>query len=405
MNTTDRLFPFPSRFGSQLMFNRSLLSRRLLLGLGLITSVSVACDGTAPPPPPPPPPVTVAMPINRTVIQNLYFTGRTEAVESAEIRARVPGYLVGMHYRVAAEVDAGDVLFTIEDDSYTAARNQRGAAVASAKANLKRAEADLERVQQAVKTNAVSEQEVSLRLAERDMAVASKLEAEANLVKAELDLSYCEVKSPIEGQVSRNLVDVGNLVGSGQNTLLATVAKMDPIHVYFEASEDKVLKNLKRHQGMDSKRLEIEPVKALLGLGNETDYPYEGVLDYIDNRVDTDTGTITIRGTFPNADRALFPGLFARISVPGDEIEGAVLVEERAIGTDLGGKYVLVVDESDMVAVQHLELGALEGELRVVISGLAPDQRYIVSGLLRARPGRPCTPTMQSESKATPTGN
>ncbi len=387
------------------MQNRSLLSRRLLLGLALVSSVFAACGGTEPPPPPPAPQVTVAMPISRTVIQNLYFTGRTEAVESAEIRARVPGYLVGMHYTAAAEVEADKVLFTIEDDAYLATRQQREAAVASAVANLKRAEADLERVQEAVKTNAVSEQEVSLRLAERDMAVAAKLEAEANLAQAELDLGYCEVKSPIEGQVSRNLVDVGNLVGSGQNTLLATVAKMDPIHVYFEASEDKVLKNLKRRQNETTKKLDMEPVPAFIGLGDETDYPHEGVIDYIDNRVDTDTGTITVRGTFANTDRTLFPGLFARIRVPGDEIEGAVLVEERAIGTDLGGKYVLLVDESNMVKVQHIELGDLEGELRVVLSGLAPDQRYIVSGLMRARPGKPCTPTMQTESGQTPTGN
>ncbi len=309
-----------------------------------------------------------------------------------------------MHFSVAADIKAGAKLFSIEADVYEAREAQMQAKLASAEAYLARAESDLIRVEKAVETNAVSRQEVATRKADRDMAKAAVLEAQANLKQAQLDLSYCTVTSPIDGQVSRNLVDVGNLVGSGANTLLATVAKMDPIFVYFEASEDVVLEWLESHdRTLGNRKMDIP---AFLGLSNGDDFPFEGMIDYVDNKVDANTGTIVLRATFPNPKRKLFPGLFARVRVPGLEVPKAVVIKEKAIGTDLGGKYVLTVGEGNIVELKHVELGALEGDERVILSGLEANETYILEGLMRARPGRPCTPQQAgaaSASKPVPT--
>ena len=241
-----------------------------------------------------------------------------------------------------------------------------------------------------MQSNAISKQEYALRIAERDMAEASVLEAKANLAQADLDLSYCDVVAPIGGQVSRNYVDVGNLVGGLQPTLLCDVVQMDPMFVYFEASEADVLEHMRNNTGNGGSPLK-EPIPALLGLGNEDGFPHEGLIDYVDNRVDSATSTLEIRGTFPNADRSLFPGLFARIRISGETIEDAVLVREEAIGTDLGGKFVMTVDDRNVVGVARVELGQIEDGYRVVLSGLEAGQRYVVEGMQRARPGMPVT--------------
>lgn len=340
--------------------------------------------------------------MQETVTNYLYFTGRTQAVESAEIRARVQGFLESMDFSVAADVEAGEQLFTIEPDVYAARRDQMSAAVAAAEADLSRAESDLERVEKAVETNAVSRQEVELRRSQRDMAKAAVLQAKANLKQAELDLSYCTVTSPIEGQISRNYVDVGNLVGAGEATLLATVAKMDPIHVYFEAGEDAVLRWLDENsRSFEQREMDI-PIE--LGLSGSKDYPFRGVIDYVDNQVNVSTGTIVLRAAVPNPDRKLFPGLFARVRVPQRVPQESLLVKEQAIGTDLGGKYVLTVGEQDVVEIKHVELGALFDGMRVILSGLEPGDRYISEGLLRARPGRPCAPEEESTQPAPKNG-
>ena len=231
-------------------------------------------------------------------------------------------------------------------------------------------------------------------------ADASLLGSKAALEQAELDVSYTEVRSPIRGVVSRRLVDIGNLVGSGENTLLTTVAQMDPIYVYFDVSERLILEMF-NEQGRTFERRSTSPeeqVPAFLGLANENGWPHEGRLDYVDNTVDANTGTIQVRGVFPNSKNVLFPGLFARIRVPTLLQEDALLVSERAIGTDLGGKYLLIVGEGDMVELRHVELGRLEDGMRVIVSGLEAGERYIINGLQRARPGLPVSPKTASAS-------
>jgi len=364
----------------------------------LIAGLVAAC-GTAEQaaPAPPAPEVTVTTPITRDVTDYTEFTGRTVAFESVEVRARVSGALQEMLFRPSQPVRAGDVLFIIEPEPYEAARDIAVATIQQWEAELARAESDLSRLEQALQTEAVSEQEVDKARADVKTAEANLAAARAGLVNAELQLSYTQVKAPISGLVGRNLVDLGNLVGSGQNTLLTTVNQVDPIYAYFDVSESILLQILgsadvalgEGRAGRDS------PV--FLGLDDETGWPHEGVIDYFDNTVDAGTGTIQVRGNFPNPTRKLFPGLFARIRVPVGEISDAVLVDESTIGTDLGGKFVLVVGGDNVVELRHIELGPLQGDgMRVVLSGLEANERYIVNGLQRARPGLPVTPTAGS---------
>ena len=347
--------------------------------------------------PPPAPEVTVANPLTRDVIDYAEFTGRTQAYESVEVRARVAGELREMRFAPSQSVQQGDVLFVIEPEPYEAARDIAAANIAQWEAELARAESDLSRLEQALETQAVSEQEVDKARADVKTAEANLASARASLVNAELELSYTQVRSPITGLVSRNLVDLGNLVGSGQNPLLTTVNRIDPIYAYFDVSESRLLPILDNLDVTLGEGRTGEETPVYLGLDDEEGWPHEGVIDYFDNTVDTSTGTIQVRGNFPNPTGKLFPGLFARIRVPRGNLPDAVLVDESAIGTDLGGKFVLVVGDEDVVELRHIELGPLQEDgMRVVLSGLEPAERYIVNGLQRARPGLPVTPTTES---------
>jgi len=348
------------------------------------------------PPAPSAPEVTVANPVTRNVTDYAEFTGRTQAYESVDVRARVSGELQQMLFTPSEPVSEGDVLFVIEPEPYEAARDIADATIQQWEAELARAQSDLSRLEQALQTEAVSEQEVDKARADVKTAEANLAAARASLVNAELELSYTQVRAPISGLVSRNLVDLGNLVGSGENTLLTRINRIDPIYAYFDVSESSFLQALDRAQETPGRgpRRGADALQVFLGLQNEEGWPHQGVADYFDNTVDASTGTIQVRGNFPNPDGQLFPGLFARIRVPVGEIDNAVLVDENAIGTDLGGKYVLVVGDDNVVELRHIELGPLQEDgMRVVASGLQASERYIVNGLTRARPGLPVTPT------------
>jgi len=367
------------------------------LALASAGAMLVTC-GTGEPPAPAPPEVTVALPLQQDVVEYLELTGRTEAIESVEIRARVSGALERVAFNPSSQVNRGDLLFVIEPEPYIANRERAIAEVKKWEAELARAKSDLERLELAIQTNAVSQQEVDRARADLDQADASLLGAKASLTQVELDLSYTEVRSPISGMVSRRLVDVGNLVGSGENTLLTTVVKIDPIYAYFDVSERIVLEVLESRGRTFTDERAVEPrdeAAVFLGLANEEGWPHKGFIDYIDNTVDTGTGTIPVRGVFSNPTGKLFPGLFARIRVPRGVLDDALLVSERAIGTDLGGKYLLLVGEDNVVELRHVELGSLQEGMRVIYSGLKPDEHYIINGLQRARPGLPVTPKEQ----------
>lgn len=343
--------------------------------------------------------VTVAQPVQRTVTRYHDFTGRTEAVDAVEIRARVKGFLKSKEFEDASQVQAGDMLFIIDPSEYQAKRDKARAELDAYEADLDNSEKDLARVMKSSESGAVSQREVSLRNAERDRALASVAAAKASLVEAELNLGYTRIRTPIEGQVSRDLVSVGNLVGAGENTLLTTVIKMQPMYAYFEVPERILLQALA--DAPPEKRREPDRV-ILLGLVHEDGHPHEGTIGYIDNTVDPQTGTIQVRATFPNDDLLLYPGAFARIRLHGEAVENALLVDERALGSDLGGKYLLTVNEQNIVEQRRVQVGARYDGWRLIESGLSPDDLYIVKGLQRARPGLPVKPELEPTEEAPP---
>jgi RND family efflux transporter MFP subunit len=353
------------------------------------------------------------------------FNGTTRAIEAADVRARVPGILESIEFTPSAAVSEGDLLFVIERAQYQAERNETEAALRSAHARLALAESDLERVTRAARTDAVSEQDVDRATAQRDEAAAQVLSAQARLDRAELELGYTLVRSPIDGQVSRNLVDVGNLVGLSEPTLLTTVNRMDPIFVYFEVPEILILELLKlvseeRRAGLAERRAEAEEpppldesrreeveketegrTRVLVGLADEEGFSHEGLMDFIDNTVNPTTGTLQTRAVIPNPDLLLFPGIFVRARLLGGAIPNAILVEERAIGSDIGGKYVYVIGEENVVEQRYIEVGFKQEDGTVTVTdGLEGDETYIVEGLLRARPGLPVSPMTREQLEA-----
>jgi RND family efflux transporter MFP subunit len=369
----------------------------LLIGIALLTTFS-GCS-KKPPAQPPGPEVTVARPQQESVRRYYDLTGNTESLESVDILARVEGFLEEVHFEDGQDVKEGDVLFTIEQDVFKANVEQAEAILQSTIAERHRAQADLERVEKAVVSGAVSEQEVDLKRAERDIAVASVAQAEAALKQAELQLSYTTVSSPVTGRVSRRFVDVGNLVSPGQNTLLTRVVAFDPMYVYSNISETLLSQILKKSGQTDQERRKVN-AKLFVGLADEDGYPHEGVINFIDNRLDATTGTAQIRGTVPNEKRLLYPGMFVRIRIPSIEETPSLLVYEKSIGTDLGGKFVLVVGgEDNVVERRYVKLGQLYENMRVVEDGLDANDRYIYKGIQRARPGLPVTPKEGSETQ------
>ena len=359
------------------------------VALAIVTS----CKAPEVPPPPPPPEVVVATPTQRDVTLFQNFTGNTQAIESVEIRARVQGFLESFNFEPSTFVKKGDLLFVIERAPYIAAKDQAEAEVEASEAFLRRAASDLERLELAVKTNAVSQQEVTRATAERDQARASLLAAKAKLDTANINLDYTEIRSPIGGLISRQFVDPGNLVGQGEATLLASVFNVDPIYVYFEVNEQLVAHIIGTMAGMEGRERrkpdDRTPVSVTM---DRVERVFEGMIDYIDPAADPDTGTLQVRAVLPNQEGRLLPGFFVRIQVPGQELPGAVLVPETALSTDLGGRYLMLVDDAGLAQKRYIEPGQLqEDNLRVILEGLEPGERFITEGLQRARPGMPVT--------------
>ena len=330
----------------------------------------------------PAPTVTVAKPMLQAVTNYYEFTGTTEAVEEVEIRARVQGYLEKVHFVEGSQVSKGDLLFEIERQSYQAMRDQAHALLQSSQAELTRAQLDLERVEQAVKTNAVSQQQVSTHRAQRDQAEAAIMAGKAALLQAELNLSYTQIHSPIDGRISRKFVDVGNLVGASEQTLLATVVKTQPIYVHFHVSEKFLIEKL----GVNS--LEGQSTwQFSVAHENEHDFTYKGLVNYMDNIVDPGTGTILLRGELANIDETFLPGMFVRVKVPVGTQLDAILVHDRALNIDIGGKFLLLVKKDGIVQRRPVEVGRAVGEMRVITSGLSAEDTYILKGIQFVFPG------------------
>jgi RND family efflux transporter MFP subunit len=346
--------------------------------------------------PPPPPKVTVVAPLKKTVTDYIEFTGNTQAIYTVKLVARVEGYLEGLHFQDGADVRKGDLLFTIQPDQYQAQLQQAQAEVQTQKAALEHAETEFARYSRLFQQKAAAATDVDRWRFDRDSAKAAMTSAQAQVELAELNLSYTKVEAPFDGRMGRRLVDPGNVVGAGgERTVLAEINQIDPMYAYFTINERDLLRARKLQQEADSSDYRSRPVPAYAGLANEPGYPHEGRIDFAAISVDPSTGTLLLRAVFPNADHGILPGLFVRIRVPVGRSPDALLVPEVALGYDQIGRYVLVVDDKNVVERRGVQVGAAFDTMRVIEDGLKGEERVIVNGLLRAIPGRQVTPETQ----------
>jgi RND family efflux transporter MFP subunit len=337
----------------------------------------------------PAPQVSVASALEREVTEWDEFTGRVEAVESVEVRPRVTGYIESVNFSEGSTVRKGDLLFVIDPRPYRAQLSIAEAELARAVARSELAASDAARSKSLVDIKAVSREEYDTRVNASREATANVAAARAAVDAAKLNLEFTRVTSPIAGRVSKAAITAGNLVTGGSNaaTLLTTVVSLDPIYVTFEGDEQIYLKYtaLAQRGERQSSRDVANPV--LMGLANEDDYPRRGLMVFVDNQVDPRTGTIRARASFENKDGFLTPGLFARVKLLGHNSFQAVLVDDRAIGTDQSQKFVYVVDAANKVVYRPVKVGRLTDGLRIVLQGLQPGETVIVNGLQRVRPG------------------
>jgi RND family efflux transporter MFP subunit len=345
--------------------------------------------------PPPPPKVDVGVPIQRSITRYLEATGNTAPIKSVDLVARVQGFLQTINYQDGSFVKEGTTLFTIEPETYKLKLEQAQAAEVGAQATVKQTESDFKRQSDLVAKQAVSQSTLETSTATRDNAQASLQQAQVNTKIAAVNYGYTNVVAPFDGIVSAHLVSVGELVGAASPTQLATIVQFDPIYVNFNVNEQDVLRIRTEavRRGMTADDLRQVPIEV--GLQTEAGYPHKGKLDYAAPTLNQSTGTLAVRGILPNPDRVLLPGYFVRVRVPVDQQVNALLVPDAALGSDQAGRYVLVVNGENVVEQRKVQTGPLEGDLRVIESGLKPDDRVVTAGLLRAIPGQKVDPQLQ----------
>ena len=364
----------------------------------LIPLVVLALSGCSDKPPPPAaaaaPPVTVAQPVKRTVTDWDEFTGRFEAVEDVQVRARVGGFVNSVEFRDGAIVHAGDLLYVIDSRPFEAVAEQADGQLSDARAKAELAKRELDRALTLVQTSAVSESIVDQRRQTLQAAHAAEMQAEGALKAAKLNIEFTHVMAPIAGRASRHLVSAGNLVqgSDGGSTLLTSIVSLDPIYIYFDADEATYQRNSKLwFEGKrPSSRDTPNPVQVTLT--GETRPSHDGTMDFIDNRIDNSTGTLRSRAVIPNKDLSILPGQFGRVRLIGSSPYEALLLPDTAIATDQSRKIVFVVKEDNTVEARPVVLGPLDEGLRVIREGLKPEDRVIVDGLQRARVGAKVTP-------------
>ncbi|MFT3730641.1 MAG: efflux RND transporter periplasmic adaptor subunit [Hyphomicrobium sp.] len=346
--------------------------------------------------PPPPPKVEVATPLKQNVKRYLLATGSTAAVNTTTLVARVQGFLQGIKYNDGDTVKAGQTLFVIEPEPYQLALEQAQAGMASSEAQTKKSKADYDRQVDLAAKNISSQATLDAATATYDAAVAAQKQSQVNIDQAKLNLSYTDVKAPFDGIVTARQVSLGQLVGAGSPTTLATIVQLEPIYVNFYVSEADVqsIRANMRARGMTAEELKKIPVEV--GLQTETGYPHKGTLDYVAPSLTQATGTLQVRGILPNTERGLLPGYFVRVRVPRGEEPNALLVPDRIIGSDQSGRYVLVVNKDDVLEQRKVVLGQQVGDLRVVEKGLSPDDRVVISSLMSVVAGQKIEPVAQT---------
>ena len=374
-----------------------------LVVAGSCLMVVVGCGQPNQYQPPPRPTVTVAQPVRKTVTTYLVETGTTEPVEEVEIRARVKGFIDEVKFEAGTMVEKGDVLYQIEPEQFQAQVDAAQAEVRAQEARRDKAKIERDRQVnlQEKDPGATSEVAVVAARAEYDGAEAGVKAAQAALDRANLDLQYTTVVAPIGGRVGKTWVKQGNLVGDSEATLLTDIINYDPIYANFNISENSLLDIRERTKSDDQTQQRGEDLRLYLKRGNDEGFPFEGRFDYADLAVDQSMGTFLIRGIFANPNRDIVPGLFVSVRIPIGEEPDALLVPERATGSDQAGDYVLVVNPDEEIERRNVTLGTKVGDLVVVSNGLQADQWVIIDGLQRARPG---VKVEQNKTELTPPG-
>ena len=339
-------------------------------------------------------PIPVVLPRLQSVTNYVEITGNAASVNDVKLVARVEGYLDQLHYEDGAFVKKGDVLFSVQQDPYKEQLQQAHAQVLTAQAALIYAKTEFARYTALVKQDAATQTEVDHWNFERASAEAQLLSAKAQVAIDEVNLGYTEVRAPFDGIVGKHLIDPGNVVGGGgQQSALAEITQLDPIYVVANLSEQQVLqirKNLSQHR---LTLADLHKVPVDVGLSDEQGFPHRGTIEYVAPALDPATGTLLVRGILPNPDYLILPGFFVRMRLPMGKVDrNALLVPDRALQTDQGGTYLLVLDNNDVVRQRYVQLGSLMGALRVVSSGLTPEDRVVAGDLWRATPGTKVTP-------------
>ncbi|QGZ42497.1 multidrug efflux system membrane fusion protein [Pseudoduganella flava] len=330
------------------------------------------------------PPISAALVIEKPITETQEFSGRLEAIDRVEIRSRVAGFITAVNFKPGSEVKKGDVLFVIDPRPYQAEADRAQAAANSARAKAELARLELTRAEKLLADKAIAQREFDERASSQKELEAAARAAQAAYESAKLNLTYTRVTAPIDGRVSKAEITLGNLVD--QSAVLTSVVSLDKIYASFDGDEDTYLRvGAQNHKG--------QPVAVKVGLANEEGFPHEGKLEFVDNQLDTQTGSVRMRAVFENKDRMLVPGLFARVQLGGaGATTNAILINDRAVGTDQNRKFVFVIGKDNKAEYRPVKLGATVDGMRVVKEGLKPNEKIVVNGLQRVRPGAPVTP-------------
>lgn len=374
-----------------------------VLGLLLATSALLSgCGDRNTYQPPPPAEVTVAKPEQRKVTLYMEVTGTTAAYNRVDLVARVQGFLEKVGYKDGAAVKKGDLLFQIDKEDYEIQLQIAQATQAQQQALLAQADADLKRKQDLVKTSAVSVAQLDDSRAKRDSTEAALLQAKGQVAQAERNLEYTTIVAPFDGTMTARFVDPGAMVGAGEPTKLATLVQQTPIYVKFNIDEQQVLTVREQMRIAGLKLEDLGPIPVGIGLQTEQGYPHTGTLDYVAPEIDSSTGTLAGRAVFENTDHVLTPGLFVRVRIPRQKDVESLLVPDVALGTSQEGRYLLVVNDKNVVEQRAVQIGDLvDGGMRIIKSGIEPTERIVIGGVMRAIPGSTVVP-VTTTSAATP---
>lgn len=383
------------------MVNKSISKQTILTASVLSIAAALAAMGisgcakpdTEAAAAPPPPAVDVAHPLVKDVVEQDEYTGRLGSVESVDVRARVSGYVDSIHFNDGQIVKKGDLLFVIDPRPFQAALQIAEGEVREAQSRLDLAKSDFERAKSLISTKAISQEDFDTRSKTAEAAEAARATAEAKANRARLDMEFTEVRAPMSGKIARHLVSVGNLVagGTSDSTLLTNIVSIDPIYAYFDIDEQAYLKYLRNGANRSAKVFQNASAVEM-ALLDEKDFGHTGELNFVDNQIDTATGTLRARAIFKNDGLNLSPGVFVRVRLAGSAPQRAVMIPDRSVQADQSDRFVYVVGQDNVVKQKRITPGRLFNGYRIVTAGLDGSESVIVDGTQRARPGAPVQP-------------